>query len=47
MISLLTISVILFIIGFLCLLFSSDDSAGGDIIGFICIIIGYVIAYIY
>ena len=47
MISMLTISVILFIIGFLFLLFSNDDSTSGDLIGFACIAVGYIIAYIY
>lgn len=47
MISLLTISIILFIIGFLFLLFGSDTSAYRDLIGFACITVGYVIAYIY
>ena len=47
MISLLTISIILFIIGVLLLFFGNTDSAVTDVIGFICIIIGYIIVYIY
>lgn len=43
----LIISVILFIIGFLFLLLGDDDSASGDLIGFACIAVGYIIAYIY
>ena len=47
MISLLTISIILFIIGVLLLFFGNTDSAVTDVIGFICIIAGYILAYIY
>ena len=49
MISLLTISIILFIIGVLLLLlfFGNSDSAVTDVIGFVCIIIGYILACIY
>ena len=45
MISLLTISIILFIIGVLLLFFGDSDSAVTDVIGFVCIIIGYILAY--
>ena len=48
MISLLIISIIFFIIGVLLLLFFGDtDSAVTDVIGFVCIIIGYILACIY
>ena len=46
MISLLIISIILFITGALLLFFSDSDSAVTDVIGFVCIIIGYILAYI-
>ena len=47
MITLLTISIILFIIGVLLLFFGNSDSAVTDVIGFVCIIIGYILACIY
>ena len=47
MIILLTISIILFIIGVLLLFFGDSDSAVTDVIGFVCIIIGYILACIY
>ena len=47
MIILLTISIILFIIGALLLFFGDSDSAVTDVIGFVCIIIGYILACIY
>ena len=47
MISLLTISIIFFIIGVLLLFFGNSDSAVTDVIGFVCIIIGYILAYIF
>ena len=47
MIILLTISIILFIIGVLLLFFGNSDSAVTDVIGFVCIIIGYILACIY
>ena len=47
MITLLTISIIIFIIGVLLLFFGNGDSAVTDVIGFVCIIIGYILACIY
>ena len=47
MIILLTISIIIFIIGVLLLFFGNSDSAVTDVIGFVCIIIGYILACIY
>ena len=47
MITLLTISIIIFIIGVLLLFFGNSDSAVTDVIGFVCIIIGYILACIH